>query len=188
MKPELKLFFLLTTSLLMIANVYVAQADVIKEYNVTEAYSDSTTFTGSFAYESITRTISEVMTGPPQTLASLTYQVAMASVTIGDEIATIFAVNSTSVFSQGGYGYNQGQTIYGNYNAYAIEFTAGGLMGGSTYMTGHGTQGNGGTMGGYPISETSSPAVPEPEEYGMMLLGFGLVGISLNANRGRVRN
>jgi len=209
MKPKLKLFFLLTAPFLMFANVPVAQADVIT-YNVNEVFYEpvykgdsNTVFTGSFSYDStaqtitsLTGTLSEAMTGPPQTLVPLTYQLATAPDGSGGITATVFALNSTNVFSQGGYDYTQGQNTNGNSNAYAtIDFnagnptlgatslnllsyadcTAGGLMG-TACMTGHV---GGGTMMATPLSEVITVAVPEPEEYGMMLLGFGLVGYQL---------
>ncbi|MBI1396711.1 MAG: PEP-CTERM sorting domain-containing protein [Betaproteobacteria bacterium] len=60
--------------------------------------------------------------------------------------------------------------------AYA-DCTPGGMMGG-TCMTGTTVAGYGaiGTMDGYPVSQTITAAVPEPETYALLLSGLGLVG------------
>lgn len=60
--------------------------------------------------------------------------------------------------------------------AYA-DCAPGGMMG-STCMTGTSVAGYGdiGTMGGIPVSQTITAAVPEPESYAMFLAGLGLMG------------
>lgn len=60
--------------------------------------------------------------------------------------------------------------------AYA-DCAPGGMMG-ATCMTGTSEAGYGatGTMGGYPLSQTITAAVPEPESYAMFLAGLGLMG------------
>lgn len=60
--------------------------------------------------------------------------------------------------------------------AYA-DCAPGGMMG-AACMTGTSIAGYGavGTMSGYPVSQTITAAVPEPETWGMLLAGLGLVG------------
>ncbi len=60
--------------------------------------------------------------------------------------------------------------------AYA-DCTPGGMMM-TTCMTGTSVAGYGvvGSMSGYPVSQTITAAVPEPETYAMLLLGLGLIG------------
>jgi hypothetical protein len=55
---------------------------------------------------------------------------------------------------------------------------AGGGMMGAVCMTGTSFAGYGatGTMDGYPLSQTITAAVPEPETYAMLLAGLGLIG------------
>jgi hypothetical protein len=54
----------------------------------------------------------------------------------------------------------------------------GGGMMGAVCMTGTSIAGYGvaGTMDGYPVSQTITAAVPEPETYAMMMAGLGLIG------------
>jgi hypothetical protein len=60
--------------------------------------------------------------------------------------------------------------------AYA-DCAPGGMMG-AVCMTGTSLAGYGsvGTMSGYPVSQTITAAVPEPETYALMLAGLGLMG------------
>jgi hypothetical protein len=60
--------------------------------------------------------------------------------------------------------------------AYA-DCAPGGMMG-AVCMTGTSAAGYGsvGTMSGYPVSQKITSAVPEPETYGMLLAGLGLMG------------
>ena len=54
----------------------------------------------------------------------------------------------------------------------------GGGMMGAVCMTGTSITGYGaiGTMAGYPVSESITAAVPEPETYAMMMAGLGMIG------------
>ncbi|NTV69082.1 MAG: PEP-CTERM sorting domain-containing protein [Azonexaceae bacterium] len=56
-------------------------------------------------------------------------------------------------------------------------FGGGGMMG-AVCMTGTSVAGYGavGTMSGYPVSQSITAAVPEPESYAMFLAGLGLMG------------
>jgi hypothetical protein len=142
--------------------------------------------------------------GQPPVL-DLTFQ--LGSVTApdanGDVLATVFLVNSTNVYSGGGYlsngpykyGYNDGNTP--NQNAFfTLAFNAANPMNTATAMnkivygdcTAYGLMGpmltgntcmtglsGGGSMGGYPTSLTIA-AVPEPETYATMIAGLGLIG------------
>lgn len=67
--------------------------------------------------------------------------------------------------------------------AYA-DCAPGGMMG-ATCMTGTSEAGYGsvGTMSGYPLSQTITAAVPEPETYGMLLAGLGLMGAMIRRRR-----
>lgn len=71
--------------------------------------------------------------------------------------------------------------------AYA-DCAPGGMMGG-TCMTGTSIAGYGtvGTMSGYPLSQTITAvaAVPEPETWGMLLAGLGLIGFAARTRRKR---
>ena len=60
--------------------------------------------------------------------------------------------------------------------AYA-DCAAGGMMG-AVCMTGTSVAGYGaeGTMSGYPLSQTITAAVPEPETWGLMLAGLTVIG------------
>ncbi|MFV0665271.1 PEP-CTERM sorting domain-containing protein [Denitromonas sp.] len=68
--------------------------------------------------------------------------------------------------------------------AYA-DCAPGGMMG-ATCMTGTSLSGYGsvGTMSGYPLSQTITAAVPEPETYAMFLAGLGLLGAAAKRRRG----
>ena len=68
--------------------------------------------------------------------------------------------------------------------AYA-DCAPGGMMG-ATCMTGTSEAGYGfsGSMGGYPVSQTITAAVPEPETYAMLMAGLGMVGFMARRRRG----
>lgn len=67
--------------------------------------------------------------------------------------------------------------------AYA-DCAPGGMMG-KTCMTGTTIAGYGriGTMSGYPVSQTITAAVPEPETYAMLMAGLGLLGFVARKRR-----
>jgi hypothetical protein len=68
--------------------------------------------------------------------------------------------------------------------AYA-DCAPGGMMG-ATCMTGTTIAGYGGvtgTMGGYPVSQTITAAVPEPETYAMLMAGLGMIGFMARRRR-----
>ena len=148
------------------------------------------------------------MTGPPQSLLTLSYQ---NTPSVFDEkggvLATVFAVtNTTDVFSQGEYDWTQGQLTYGNDNAYVTidvnatnptlgatvvnllsyaDCTPNGLMG-KWCMTNHVL---GGSMNGYPLSETITPAdcSASPPSPALGFNGSSLI-VSLSACNGLGQN
>jgi hypothetical protein len=65
------------------------------------------------------------------------------------------------------------------------SYDFGGGMMGAVGMTGTSAHIYGvvGTMGGYPLSETITAAVPEPETYAMFLAGLGLMGFIAHRRR-----
>ncbi|MEW6677970.1 MAG: PEP-CTERM sorting domain-containing protein [Pseudomonadota bacterium] len=67
--------------------------------------------------------------------------------------------------------------------AYA-DCAPGGMMG-AVCMTGTSIAGYGaiGTMSGYPVAQTITAAVPEPEAYAMLLAGLGLTGLAVRRRR-----
>ncbi|MFZ2971449.1 MAG: PEP-CTERM sorting domain-containing protein [Ferribacterium limneticum] len=67
--------------------------------------------------------------------------------------------------------------------AYA-DCAPGGMMG-AVCMTGTSKAGYGlvGTMSGYPVSQTITAAVPEPESYAMLSAGLGLMGVVARRRR-----
>jgi hypothetical protein len=69
--------------------------------------------------------------------------------------------------------------------AYA-DCAPGGMMG-ATCMTGTTVAGYGetGTMSGYPVSQTITVAVPEPETYAMMMAGLGMIAFMARRRRPR---
>ncbi|MEI7870251.1 MAG: PEPxxWA-CTERM sorting domain-containing protein [Candidatus Methylumidiphilus sp.] len=202
MKP--RLFILLASSFLMISNVQTAQANLysVNVVFTNDGYADST-FAGTFNYGGgVITNLMGVFTDNAMEAAplALNYQnVASSSDGAGGVKATVFALNGdTNVFKQGGFDYAGGIKTYGNFNAYVtIDINASNpLLGptslnpvsaasgaqdslmGSQTMAWHtnaltGSYGN--MNDGRPISLTVA-AVPEPEEWAMMLLGFGLVG------------
>ena len=142
------------------------------------------------------------------TFRQLSYQLSSVyDATLGGLLITSFYQNSTDVFSGGGF-VTGGTKTYGNQNAYATIFvnladptaaltpaqnyklaygdcTSGSLMM-STCMTGWltSTGGTGGTMQGVSsITQTITAAVPEPENYGMMMAGVGMIGFMARRRR-----
>lgn len=157
--------------------------------------------------------LSQAMTGvdfASQAKRQLSYQLSsIYDATLGGLLVTTFYQNSTDVFQGGGFA-TGGSRTFNNQNAYATIFvnttdptaaltpaqnyklaygdcTSGSLMGGmGTCMTGWltSTGGTGGTMQGVnQISQTITAAVPEPQEYGMMLAGLGMVGFIARRRR-----
>jgi len=134
---KFKKLLLITGSFLTIASIQIAQADVLTNYNVVETFYEPMTqpnnsiFTGSFTFDSTTKTISnltgklsESMTGDgvnPATmsLVPLTYQLSAKSDGQGGELVTTFALNTTNTFKGGVYAPGNMLT-YGNSNAYAM--------------------------------------------------------------------
>jgi len=181
----------LAVLLLTITSVQTSEAAPPKKYSVEAAFYEpmlgvNTIFIGSFTFDStnsqitnLTGTLSQAMTGPPQQTITLSHnKVASQSDGKGGVLATVFAVDSTDVFWQGGYDWRSGQKTFGNNNAYVTidvnatnptsgatdinllayaDCTPNGLMG-VTCMTGYA---GGGTMGAYPISETIT-LLPSP--------------------------
>jgi hypothetical protein len=155
-----------------------------KNYNVTVTFYEpdtqpyNTVFTGSFTFDSTTSTVSDLtgtltesMYEPPITTVPLAYQLSSVSDGHGGLLVTTFSLNTTNVFSGGGFA-SGGAKTYGNSNAYATininlsdptaaltaaqinqllyaDCTPDGMMG-QVCMTG---LNGGGTMGGYPISQ-----------------------------------
>lgn len=147
----------------------------VTTYNVTETFNQvvydtknptwDTIFTGSFAYDDATQTVSGLTGSLTQAMSGnttsrdLSYQLSsLYDASLGGLIVTVFYQNSTDVFLGGGFA-TGGKSTYGNQNAYATIFvnttdptaalteaqtaklayadcTTGGLMGASTCMTG----------------------------------------------------
>lgn len=167
----------------------------------TFQYDDTTgTITG------VTGSLSQAMTGNTSFRDLSYQLSSVYDTTLGGQVISVFHQDSTDVFDGGGFAtggrltygnenayvsifvpdadptaaLTQAQTgalAYG-------DCTPGSLMGmtGSVCMTGwvaddNGTPVAGGTMRGtFPVSQTITAAVPEPETYAMMLAGLGLVG------------
>jgi hypothetical protein len=163
---------------------------------------DNVTNTVSNLTGSMNQAMMDAM-GMPTTV-SLDYQLSSVyDATLGGLLVSSFHQNSTDVFLGGGFT-TGGSTTFGNRNAYATIFvnlmdptaalttaqigklaygdcTTGSLMmSGTKCMTGYinPTTGlAGGTMKGtYPISQTITAAVPEPETNAMLMAGLGLMG------------
>lgn len=156
--------------------------------------------------------LSQAMTGvdfASQAKRQLSYQLSsIYDATLGGLLVTTFYQNSTDVFQGGGFT-TGGSRSFGNQNAYATIFvnttnptaaltpaqnyklaygdcTSGSLMGSGTCMTGWltSTGGTGGTMQGVnAISQTITAPVPEPESYGMMMAGVGMIGFMARRRR-----
>jgi hypothetical protein len=75
----------------------------------------------------------------------------------------------------------------GQINKLAYADCAPGGMMGATCMTGTSLAGYDatGTMSGYPVSQTITVAVPEPETYAMMMAGLGMIGFMARRRRPR---
>jgi hypothetical protein len=160
----------------------------------------------------LTGSLTQAMSGNT-TFRNLNYQLSSVyDAAVGGLIVTAFYQNSTDVFSGGGFA-TGGKATFGNQNAYATIFinttdptaaltqaqidklayadcTTGGLMGAmGTCMTGwvkdtSGVLGAGGTMRGtYPVTESITAAVPEPETYAMMMAGLGMIGFMARRRR-----
>lgn len=197
-----------------------AQASVTN-YNVTQSYNQvvydvshptwDTIFTGSFTYDNVANTVSNLQGSLTQAMTgntasrSLTHQLSSVwNASAGGFVVSSFYQNTTDVFQGGGFA-TGGNTTLGNQNAYVSIFfnptnpfgaltsaqtdtlvygdcTSGSLMMmGTKCMTGWVNHANanlaGGTMKGtYPISQTITAAVPEPETYALLLAGLGLMG------------
>ncbi|MBP6008879.1 MAG: hypothetical protein KA740_14405 [Rhodoferax sp.] len=91
-------------------------ANVLTNYQVTARFFEPDTqpndsiFTGTFTLNSTSQTVSglsghltESMTGPPMITVPLTYQLSSVSDGAGALLVTTFALNSTNVFSEGGF-------------------------------------------------------------------------------------
>jgi hypothetical protein len=184
-------------------------------YNTSHPTWD-TIFTGSFAFDSASNTVSNLTGSLTQAMSGnatsrqLDYQLSSVyDAALGGLLVSSFYRNSTDVFQGGGF-VTGGKYTYGNQNAYATVFvnladptavltqaqtnklayadcTTGGLMGMmGTCMTGWltATGTKGGTMQGtFPISQTITAAVPEPETYAMLMAGLGLMGFIARRRR-----
>ncbi len=147
--------------------------------------------------------LTQAMTGNASS-RQLSYQLSSVyDAALGGYIVTTFLQNTTDVFAGGGFAVG-GSTTIGNQNAYATIFvnatnptsaltsaqidklayadcTTGSLMMGNTKcMTGWVNEAKanlaGGTMQGtYPITQTISAAVPEPESLALALTGLGVL-------------
>jgi hypothetical protein len=79
-----------------------------------------TIFTGSFTLNSTTQTVSglsgsltESMTGPPMITVPLSYQLSSVSDGSGGLLVSSFALNTTNVYSEGGFAANSEGFYYG---------------------------------------------------------------------------
>jgi len=181
----MKTLFLAVSLLIIVASAPVSHADTLTKYNVTAVFAEpmlgnTTTFNGSFTFNSatgqitgLTGTLYQAMAG---SVVALNYQ---NTPSVGDGnggvLATAYASNTTDTF----YGTNNAYVILDvnaanplsgapNINLLAyMDCTPGGLMG-RTCMSG---RAGGGSMGGYPSSETVTNADPLP--------GLGVNGSSL---------
>ncbi len=103
-----------------------AAADVITAYSVVARFLEPATqpndsiFTGTFTLNSTTGTVSglkgsltQSMVGPPMTLVPLTYQLSSVNDGAGGLLVTTFALNTTNVFSEGGFAPGSPGLYYG---------------------------------------------------------------------------
>ncbi|MDD4882112.1 MAG: PEP-CTERM sorting domain-containing protein [Gallionellaceae bacterium] len=207
----------------------------VTTYNVVETFNQvvydvsnptwDTIFTGSFSYDSVTQTVSNLTGSLSQamdgntTWVPLTYQLSAVADGTNGLIVSVFKENTTDVFQGGGFastGLMGPVRTYGNYNAFAsiyvpfadptaaltqaemdklayADCTPGGLMprngSGTVCMAGwvayaNGVPGPGGTMRGtFPITQSITAAVPEPETYALMSAGLGLMGFVARRRR-----
>lgn len=167
-------------------------SSTLATYSITATFyepqtqPDNTVFMGTFQLDSGTGTVSglsgvltEAMTGTPMKTVPLTYQLSSLSDGSGGQLVSAFHLNSTDVFSSGGFAAASGPTTYGNGNAYITldinvssplaaptsaqlartsyaDCTAGGMMG-TACMTG---LAGGGSMGATPMAETVMEIAP----------------------------
>jgi hypothetical protein len=117
---KMKTISLITVLLLSIASVQIAQADNLSTYNVSVTFSDTTTFSGKFTYNLTNKQVTS--------FSGTLYDKAMGDVVVplnyllpspssqsdgsGGILATVYALNSTTVFAPG----SKSKTA-GNYNA-----------------------------------------------------------------------
>jgi hypothetical protein len=103
-----------------------AAADVLTSFNVTARWFEPDTqpndsiFTGSFTLNSTTQTVTglagsltESMTGPPMVSVPLSFQLSSVSDGAGVLWVTSFALNTTDVFSEGGFAASSEGLYYG---------------------------------------------------------------------------
>lgn len=103
-----------------------APAEVLTDYQIKATFFEpdtqpqDTIFTGSFTLNSTTRTVAglsglltESMTGPPMITVPLTFQLASVSDGQGGLLVSSFALNTTNVYSEGGYAANSEGFYYG---------------------------------------------------------------------------
>ena len=103
-----------------------APAEVLTGYQIKATFFEpdtqpqDTTFSGTFTLNSSTRTVTglsglltESMTGPPMIIVPLTYQLASVSDGQGALLVSSFALNTTNVYSEGGFAANSEGFYYG---------------------------------------------------------------------------
>jgi hypothetical protein len=101
-------------------------ADVLTRYQVKATFFEPDTqpndsiFTGTFTLNSTTQsvtglagTLTESMTGPPMVTVPLAYQLSALSDGAGGLLVTSFALNTTNVFSEGGFAASSPGLYYG---------------------------------------------------------------------------
>jgi len=103
-----------------------APAEVLTAYQIKATFFEpdtqpqDTIFTGSFTLNSSTRTVTglsglltESMTGPPMITVPLTYQLTSVNDGQGALLVSSFALNTTNVYSEGGFAANSEGFYYG---------------------------------------------------------------------------
>lgn len=103
-----------------------AAVDVLTRYQVTATFFEPDTqpndsiFTGTFTLNSTSQTVTglagtltESMTGPPMVAVPLAYQLSALSDGAGGLLVTSFALNTTNVFSEGGFAASSAGLYYG---------------------------------------------------------------------------